>query len=587
MNDSQHFLLEHFEAIHDSPSQIYHSALPFSPSSSWLCTYDGVELSQEVRIVKGLQAEWGVCFRTVTLGDSPFTLACWKDIIAVGCYAGDIIFLNGITGSQIAILSGHSSIVKCLAFSSDGTSLVSGSYDKTVKLWDVQTGGVVKTFHGHTHNVCSVSISADSTMIASGSDDKTICLWNTQTEECCHVLKQQDPVFFVRFSPTDSQGLISASGGKLWQWCISGHQVIPAHDGPQIPLSLGQVQLVLCQGVATVVQHLDKRQLYNCCCPFPGGELIAIAVGSAINIWDITGSDPHLVKSFVGHTNEISSIAFSSPSSLISSTYRGPVKFWQIGDLLVDPVVTDSKSTHPAPAPINSITLQAKDGIVISSDSNGVVSIWDVSTGLHKESFQTPAKDCRVAASWLVDGRLTFAWVERNPSHPMEEQVHVWDVERGEFQLMNIGYRGCTDLKISGDGSRVFCLQMNCIQAWFVPTGAVVGIVNTVYHPASKLSVDGLRVWVHSADAEPQGWDFGIPGSSPVQMYNIPPLHPNNNKLWDVNQSRIKDAANGEVIFQLGGRFVNPVSSQWDGWYLVAGYGFGEVLILDFNHVHL
>jgi WD40 repeat protein len=56
----------------------------------------------------------------------------------------------------------------CLAFSSDGTSLVSGSDDCTVKLWDVQTGGTVKTFFGHTELVLSVSISADYTIIASG-----------------------------------------------------------------------------------------------------------------------------------------------------------------------------------------------------------------------------------------------------------------------------------------------------------------------------------------------------------------------------------------------------------------------------------
>ena len=138
VDDSQYFLLEYFDIIHDSPSHIYHSVFPFSPSSSWLRTCYSAELSQKVRVVKGLPAEWGECFRTVTLGTSPFILVCWKDIIAVGCSNGAIIILDRITGSQKAVLSGHTSPVRSITFSSDVTSLVSGGWGKTIKLWDVQ-----------------------------------------------------------------------------------------------------------------------------------------------------------------------------------------------------------------------------------------------------------------------------------------------------------------------------------------------------------------------------------------------------------------------------------------------------------------
>ena len=220
VNDSQRLLLEYFDIIHDSPSQIYHSALPFSPSSSWLHDCYNVELSQEVRVVKGLPAEWGECFRTVALGTSSWTTVCWKNLIAVGCYTGSITVLDRVTGSQTAVFSGHTGGVKSLASSSDGTLLVSGGSDRTIKLWDTQTGGVVKTFTGHTRNVRSVSISENSDMIASGSDDTTIRLWDIQIGECCHVLGQQGWVYYVRFSPSDSQCLISTSGGKLQQWEI-------------------------------------------------------------------------------------------------------------------------------------------------------------------------------------------------------------------------------------------------------------------------------------------------------------------------------------------------------------------------------
>jgi len=57
-NDSQRFLLEHFDKIHGSSSQIYHSALPFAPSSSWLCKHYSTELSKEIKVVKGLPVGW-------------------------------------------------------------------------------------------------------------------------------------------------------------------------------------------------------------------------------------------------------------------------------------------------------------------------------------------------------------------------------------------------------------------------------------------------------------------------------------------------------------------------------------------------
>jgi len=592
LNDSQRFILEHFDTICNSPSQIYHFALPFCPSSSWIYDHYTAELPQEVRVVKGLPAGWGTCSRTVIFDYTPDSLTCWRDIVAVGLSTGEIITLDRITGIQTAILSGHTDHVKSLAFSPDGTSLVSGSYDKTIKLWDVQTGGVVKTFHGHTGWIYSVSISADWTTIASGSRDTTICLWDIQTEECHHFIEQQDEVYYVGFSPTDPQCLISVSGDKVWHWNMNAQQTNSAHTGSCVAFSLDGTQFVSCHKGDIVVQnsssggivtkfHMTDSNIHRCCFS-PDGRLIATAINHTVHVWDTTSSHPHPIKIFSGHTNYIASLIFSSPSSLISTSGDCSVKFWEIGTLQADPLVADPESTSLASAQIVFIALQAEDGIAISSDSDGVVKTWDISTGLCKASFQTPAKHYWWSDAQLVNGRLIYVWYK-------DEKIHIWD-ERGELlQAVDATVGSDVDeFRISGDGSNVFCLHWGSIQAWSTQTGIVSKVELEFCTPKRSLIVEeGSRVWVHSPESQPMGWDFGTPGSHPVQLFNSPLPLPNNAKLWDVDQYRVKDAVTGKLVLQLAGRFANPAESRWDGRYLVAGYMSGEVLILDFNRVHI
>jgi len=257
-NDSQRVLLEHFDLIHNSPSHIYHSALPFSPSSSWLHKCYIAELSQEVSVVEGLQAEWGVYSHTIHLNDAPLSISYWNNTIAVGSEHRDILILNTVTGSYIVALLGHTDTVGSLTFSSDGVSLVSGSYDNTVKLWDVQTGGVVKTFCGHTGRVNSVSISADSITIASGSYDKTIRLWNIQTGACHQIMEQKDEVYDIKFSPKDPKILISLCDKIVQRWDIDGHRVGPEYLGFEIAFSPDGTQFISYRGGGFTVQNIHS-----------------------------------------------------------------------------------------------------------------------------------------------------------------------------------------------------------------------------------------------------------------------------------------------------------------------------------------
>jgi len=425
VDDSQHFLLEYFDPIHDSPSHIYHSALPLCPTSSWLHETYSAELSQEVKVVWGLPAEWGTCSHTVSFNPEPFCHACWKDIVAVGLRSGDISTLNSTTGVRTAVLSGHTDTVRSLTFTSDGALLVSGSDDKTIKLWDIQTGGIIKTFYGHTDWVFSVSISLDHTMIPSGALDKTIRLWNAQTGISSCIIDRHDVVESVSFSPTNHK--IRMSGSRdytIQQWDPNGHQIGPTYKGKYVAFSSDGTYFACVEKSAITIQNSSSGvviaelitkpgssdTLSGHCCFSPDNKFVGGIGWKKIYIWDITKSDPSPIRTLIGHAVSIASLTFSS--SLISSSHDGSIKFWQISSL-INPVATDLESPPLTPAPIVFVTLQVNDDVATTIDSAGGIKAWNILTGHCKASFYWEATLSMTPGDvQLVDSRLILVWYE-------------------------------------------------------------------------------------------------------------------------------------------------------------------------------
>src|SRR5271168_180224 len=173
------FILSSRNVIENTPLQTYSSALLFSPIHSLTRELFQDEEPDWITTKPAMEADWGACIQT---------------------------------------LYGHSNPVSSVAFSHDGTQVVSGSDDCTVKIWDASSGACLKTLEGHSNSVSSVAFSHDGTQVVSGSDDSTVKIWDASSGACLKTLNIGRAVYNIAF---DTTALYFLTGIGTTSWDIS------------------------------------------------------------------------------------------------------------------------------------------------------------------------------------------------------------------------------------------------------------------------------------------------------------------------------------------------------------------------------
>ncbi len=143
-----------------------------------------------------------------------FAVAFSPEGTRIACGGSRLIHIwNLCDDSRPLVLQGHTASVFSVAFSPDGATLVSGSADCTVCLWEATSGTLRAVLHGHSEIVYKVTFSPDGCHALSCSADGTIRFWDVQTGKCVHTLEVEGP--YAGMNITGVTGVTEAQKAAL------------------------------------------------------------------------------------------------------------------------------------------------------------------------------------------------------------------------------------------------------------------------------------------------------------------------------------------------------------------------------------
>jgi len=379
------------------------------------------------------------------------------------------------TGKQKAVLEGHTHWVASVAVSADGSRVVSGSHDKTVRLWDAATGKQQAVLEGHNDWVTSVAVTADGSMVVSGSRDKTVRLWDSATGKQKAVLDGHTNWVTSVAVGVDGSTVVSGSqDGTVWLW--------DAATGKQQAELKGHTKRV-----ASVAVSAD------------GSMVVSGSYDKTVRLWDAaTGKQKAVLE---GHANRVTSVAVSvNGSTMVSGSDDKTVLLWNIT------TGKQQRALKEHTDKVNSVAVSADGSTVVSGSDDNTVRLWNAATGKQTRAL-TKHTDFVTSVAVSADGSTVVSG-----SH--DNTVRLWDAATGKQKAVLEGHTDfVTSVAVSADGSTVASgSHDNTVRLWDASTGkqkaVLEGHSNWVISVA--VSADVSTVVSGSRDKTVRLWDAAM-----------------------------------------------------------------------------
>jgi len=318
-----------------------------------------------------------------------------RDIETLALYArvGTYARIKGFRGGWLTqTFKGHTVGVISVAISPDGRKILSGSSDKTLKLWDLAKGECLHTFAGHKNYVNTLAISPDGRQALSGSFDKTLKLWDLAKGECLRTfVGHKREVDSVAISPDGRQAISGSWDHTLKLWDLAKGECLRTFEGHE-------------ESVSSVAISPDGR------------EILSGSFDKTLKLWDLAKGE--CLRTFEGHEKSVFSVTFSPGGRVIlSGSSDKTLKLWDTNTGRCLRTFTGHTQD------VRSVTFSPDGHQALSGSSDATLKLWDTVTGRCLRTFEGHNIDWGVnSVTFSPDGRQAL-------SGSMDKTLKLWDLD--------------------------------------------------------------------------------------------------------------------------------------------------------------
>ncbi|MFH1197783.1 MAG: NB-ARC domain-containing protein [bacterium] len=373
--------------------------------------------------------------------------------------------------SLLSLLEGHTHGVSSLSITPDGKRVVSGSEDKTLRVWEIESSECLRTLEGHTDTVSSVSITPDGKRAVSGSWDKTLRVWDIESGECLRTLEgHTDDVSSLSITP-DGKRAVSGSWDKtLRVWDIEIGECLRTLEGHTGTVSSVSI---IPDGKRAVSGSWDK----------------------SLRVWEIESGE--CLRTLEGHTRGVSSVSITPDGKrAVSGSFDRTLRVWEIESS--ECLRTIERHTDG----VFSISITPDGKRAVSGSWDKSLRVWEIESGECLRTLERYTDDVS-SLSITPDGKRAV-WGS------LDKTLRVWDIESGECVRTLEGHTdGVSSVSITPDGKRAISGSLDkTLRVWDMESGGcfrtLEGHTDCVWSisitPNGKRAVSGswdktLRVW--------------------------------------------------------------------------------------------